>query len=383
MRRMMSLRRARDERGATIVFVAVTIAMLFGFTALGVDASHLVHERGRIQHAADAAAFAVAYDCVASEESGRPLKCDTDLGDPTVEKFVDVDSAGDSGAIINDPPLSPESGFVRVQVDQNVKHYFAPVIGIADSNIKARAKVVWEYAIKGKTLPYAVSICHWMNTAYDTPVLLDGTVNDNKGDIKDWSGINEAGFEAPPLEKDPWVYCDEGENEPPEGVTVPGGARTIRDGLWFSEGNCSTNISNEGSELELNEVVCGSGMSTNAVQKYEIATGDTILLAVYAPHVNPEYGGFCADEAGEIAKCPAFDAGPGQSPLFEMEVVGFVPFEVLGCRYGQPAYTCPGGDNPETQGLKGKFVTTTEGIPGTEYGPSGTNFGAVKVSLDE
>ena len=377
MRRLSRLLH-RDEHGATMVFVAVTIAILFGFTALGVDLSHMTHERGRIQHAADSAAFAVAYDCVSSDRQGL---CDPTAGQPTVNEFVDANSAGDEGAITN--ALSPDAGEVVVEVDQNVNHYFAPVIGISDSDVHARAKVVWEYAIAGKTLPYAVSICHWMNTAYDTPVLLDGTVNEKSGDINKWKGINEAGFDALPPET--WKYCDDGVNPPPEGVTVPDGARTIRDGLWFSEENCSNNISSGGSELELNEVVCGTNMTTNPAWKYKIGNGDTILLAVYAPHVNWEYGGFCANETGEIAKCPEFSftpSGGGQSPMFEMEVVGFVPFEVMGCRYGQPAYTC-GGEDPAEQGLYGKFVTTTEGIPGTEYGPGGTNFGAVKVRLDE
>jgi hypothetical protein len=68
--------------------------------------------------------------------------------------------------------------------------------------------------------------------------------------------------------------------------------------------------------------------------------------------------------------------------MFEMEIVGFVPFEVMGCRYGQPAYTC-GGSDPAKQGLYGTFVTTAEEIPDTEYGSEGTNFGAAKVRLAE
>ena len=375
--RRMSQRLPRDERGATMAFVAVTIVILFGFTALGVDVSHLAHERGRIQHAADAAAFAVAYDCVSSDTS-RQAKCDPTAGQPTVDEFVAADSAGDEGAITNDPASEDK---VTVEVDQAVNHYFAPVIGIDTSDAHAKATVSWKkHVVAGKTLPYAVSICHWMQTPIDTEVLLDASVNDNSGEINGWKHFtNQSQFDALPAST--WQECSGGAQTPPPSVTVPSGTRTVHDGLWFSEDNCSNNVSNSAADLVLGEKVCGSSMNTGPAWKYPIADGETILLAVYAPDLNWTYGGLCADDAtGNLGKCPAFSSG--SNPLFQMKVVGFVPFEVSGCRYGKPAHLC-GGNDPSTQGLRGKFVTTSKPFEDAEYDETGNNFGAVKVELVE
>ena len=52
----------RDERGAVLVFVAVGLVMLLGFTAFTVDFGRIYSERRELQNGADAAALAVAQD---------------------------------------------------------------------------------------------------------------------------------------------------------------------------------------------------------------------------------------------------------------------------------------------------------------------------------
>src|SRR4029077_10991216 len=52
--------RATDERGVVIVWLAVTLAMLLGVAALGIDVAYWQGTKKREQRAADAAALAGA-----------------------------------------------------------------------------------------------------------------------------------------------------------------------------------------------------------------------------------------------------------------------------------------------------------------------------------
>ncbi|HJR90333.1 MAG TPA: hypothetical protein VJ782_09280, partial [Aeromicrobium sp.] len=283
------------------------------------------------------------------------------------------------------------SDHVTVEVDQDVSHYFAPVIGIDTSPVHSKATVAWtKHLVAGEVMPYAVSLCHWMHVAYDTDVLLDGGTNASvggqggKGEIEAWKNFkNETEFDA--LPESTWTPCTGGVNTPPEAVEYDSSGRTVHDGLWFSEGGCSNNISNTRVSLELGEVVCGSTLNGNQTGAAEYAPelDEIIPLAVYAPKINWAYGGLCAAEDGTLGACPSFT---GSTPLFELEIVGFVPFKVLGCRLGGPGGTIHncGGDDPDGLGIFGQFVTTAEGWDGDfEYGETGNNFGAVKVELVE
>lgn len=51
----------RDQKGSVLVYIALTIFVLFGFLGLVVDAGHLYVVRGELQNAADASALAGAW----------------------------------------------------------------------------------------------------------------------------------------------------------------------------------------------------------------------------------------------------------------------------------------------------------------------------------
>src|SRR4030095_10788169 len=52
--------RLRDEKGATLVFVAIVMLVLLGFAALAIDAGVLYTARAQCQNAADSGALACA-----------------------------------------------------------------------------------------------------------------------------------------------------------------------------------------------------------------------------------------------------------------------------------------------------------------------------------
>src|SRR5689334_17562786 len=62
---------SRDERGSMSVLIAISMAVLLGFAALGVDVSLWLRAKNDVQAAADAAANSVAAAASAGNPAGR------------------------------------------------------------------------------------------------------------------------------------------------------------------------------------------------------------------------------------------------------------------------------------------------------------------------
>jgi hypothetical protein len=65
-----TLKKTRDERGATAIVVAISLLMLFGLVALGIDGSFAFDDRRGSQNAADVAALAAAWEACNPADSG-------------------------------------------------------------------------------------------------------------------------------------------------------------------------------------------------------------------------------------------------------------------------------------------------------------------------
>jgi Flp pilus assembly protein TadG len=70
------LRRLRDQKGATIVVVALVLVVLIGFAALAVDLAYLYVVRGELQNAADSGALAGAQVLYATAPLGVQVNPD-------------------------------------------------------------------------------------------------------------------------------------------------------------------------------------------------------------------------------------------------------------------------------------------------------------------
>ena len=64
-----------DERGVSLIFVAILLPVLFGFAVFAVDAAALYEERRELQNGADAAVLAIAEDCAFGLATGS-IPCD-------------------------------------------------------------------------------------------------------------------------------------------------------------------------------------------------------------------------------------------------------------------------------------------------------------------
>jgi Flp pilus assembly protein TadG len=147
-RRTRRTRRLRDERGAAAVLIALVLVPLLGFAAIAVDVGAVYAERARLQTAADAAALAVAQDCARGN-----------CGDMQATASAMV-AANDPDVATAPPVLSNSPLSVTVSGDKPTHHWFAPVLGIDSTQVRASATVAWgEPGAGTAVLPLTFSWC--------------------------------------------------------------------------------------------------------------------------------------------------------------------------------------------------------------------------------
>jgi Flp pilus assembly protein TadG len=166
-------RRLRDERGAAAVLIALVLVPLLGFAAIAVDIGAVYAERARLQTAADAAALAVAQDCARGN-----------CGDMQATASALV-AANDPDVATAPPVLSSTPLSVTVSGGKPTRHWFAPVLGIDATQVRASATVAWgEPGAGTAVLPLTFSWCSFSQQtgglASTTPqtILFTKTAND-------------------------------------------------------------------------------------------------------------------------------------------------------------------------------------------------------------
>ena len=112
----------QDERGATMVYLALVLAVLLGFAGLAIDGSNAYFQRRRMQTAADAAALAgaraLAYDMTNAEVSAEIQTVATLNGADSVQW-----------------QLTDGGRSVDVQVTHDFNTFFASVVGSNGASI--------------------------------------------------------------------------------------------------------------------------------------------------------------------------------------------------------------------------------------------------------
>lgn len=143
----------RSERlrrtGAVMPFVLLSLAVIVGILALGMDGGRLMDERRRAQATADAAALAAAADLYENywRERGKDpsgtaaaaavkLAAANGYANDGITSFVTVNIPPKSGA------FAGKATFVEVEVEYRLSRSFAAVFTGGDLTIKARAVAV-------------------------------------------------------------------------------------------------------------------------------------------------------------------------------------------------------------------------------------------------
>jgi Putative Flp pilus-assembly TadE/G-like len=175
----------RDDRGAVLVWVGVSLVALLGMGAMVIDVGALYAERRDLQNGADAAALAVAKDCAEGDCDGTGAYGDDEYD--TAEHYADENAndgrsdvplvCGDHGdgaglAPCPEPPDDiPEeaSGWVlvdtstRTEAGDEIEFVLAPVLDAADvgKTVTARAVAAWGPVGSGTTIPLIFSTCEF------------------------------------------------------------------------------------------------------------------------------------------------------------------------------------------------------------------------------
>lgn len=155
---------ADQDRGAVAIMVALCLVIMIGLAAWVIDGSALYQERAELQNGADAAALAIARDCVLGA-------CGD--GYATAEPYIDGNASDDDSRIANGGITYPDSTSVRVVVrtadagpdidgnDQTVDYHFAQVLGRDGLEVTAVAVARWGSVGGGSTLPLTFSLCEY------------------------------------------------------------------------------------------------------------------------------------------------------------------------------------------------------------------------------
>jgi len=179
----------KGEDGSVTILVALSMTVLMGFAALSVDIGMLYNQKREVQNAADAAALAGAMSLpnanlaksIAKSAAAKNLLQDTSLD--TI-----------SYSIVPVTPYDGNKTEIEVIVTRKVKTIFAQVLGIADSEVSARAVAKQRSTWAGQSLPFIN-----VNNDYseDDPITFTIWDKDSEGfyasiDQSDWDGLGDS-----------------------------------------------------------------------------------------------------------------------------------------------------------------------------------------------
>lgn len=162
----------RDEDGASIILVAVSLLMIFALSALAIDAGALWAKRRSLVSAADAAALAAAVSCARGYGEADATSTANDYAVRNV-------SAATLTAGYPEYPMGcdPTGGRVTVRYTAPQDLYFAPVLGLGHSQtIAATSTAVWGGAGAADVVPIMLSgVGQVLSNCTISPDLPDGT----------------------------------------------------------------------------------------------------------------------------------------------------------------------------------------------------------------
>ena len=116
-----------NNKGNAAILLTFMITGLLGFTALTVDIGIAYSERTSLSNALDAAVLAGVQELQNGETQTRDV-----VKEYLIKNNVDP----------NDVDIYITSNTIDLTGKKNVKHYFAPIIGIKDSDVSARAQAI-------------------------------------------------------------------------------------------------------------------------------------------------------------------------------------------------------------------------------------------------
>lgn len=147
----------RNEDGAVLIVVALSMIALIGFSALVVDVGGLLVTRRVMVRASDSGALAAAQSCGTSTRADADEKADHYASRNQASYDTDSVTGGIIDAETEDCGTAAE-GFVTVRYQVGQQTYFTSVLGLPTSfDVSATARAIWGPAGSGNLPPLMVS----------------------------------------------------------------------------------------------------------------------------------------------------------------------------------------------------------------------------------
>lgn len=192
MRTLNTKQHDENDRGAIIVWFAVSIVTLIGSGALVIDVGALYHERRQLQNGADAAALAVAVDCANTKCVNIQATAQAYANANAVDGAATLDEVCGKGpglAVCTTVPAGAATApyYVQVRTSTNnpsntkrpdqVRFQLAPILNAAQvgSTVHAQTTVAWGSLGSSDIMPLAISLCSFQQSG--GTVAADGTLN--------------------------------------------------------------------------------------------------------------------------------------------------------------------------------------------------------------
>lgn len=162
-----------DNKGNASIILCILITAIFGFTAFAVDIGIIYVEKSKLSNAIDSAALAAVMELPNDDLKAKNVALD----------YLHKNNVSDNEITIN---ISTDHKSIEIDANRNVKHLFAPIIGINSSDVKVNTKAIVAPAksISDGIRPFAVQKFNF--TYGDLVTLKDGAgdgYNGNYGAI--------------------------------------------------------------------------------------------------------------------------------------------------------------------------------------------------------
>jgi Flp pilus assembly protein TadG len=334
------MRRLNSEAGATAVLMAIMLVPLLGIGALVIDAGFIYYEVRQLQNGADAAALAIAQDCVEGNcgtySATADFFTDANASDDAANALVQL--PGDDGANSVTVTASTRSGDGSDSLTYFLAGVLENVFGADFNATFARSATArWGAFGGGATIPLTFSECEW-------DILTGGDVNNLP------TGERTVYFHSSKAAED-LNTCGGPANQ-----DHPGGF-----GWLSSDGSdtpCTATVS-----MGTISTDTGNNVPNDCTEAYfkQLIGGDPVIMPIFS-HVT--------DKDGK-------DKGNGSNA--EYNIIGFAAIEVTGYRFSGSKYTENAPCSNPDRCISARFVAYYD--LGAEPTGGGTEYGAYVIGL--
>lgn len=154
-------RRGPREGGATAVIIVIMMIPLLGMAGYVIDVGIVRQERRELQNGADAAALALAQECVLGFCSGLSAKAEPYVDGNAFDGIGNPGAAAVTGVTVSGQTVKVDARTETTDGATSLTMQFAYLFGHATSTVTASATAAWGQPGGGTVVPLTFSFCQW------------------------------------------------------------------------------------------------------------------------------------------------------------------------------------------------------------------------------